>query len=69
MIREFYSFRACDEDARQLLLEEIVGMVRSQIKPQLRGRLTKGTLLYVSNRNSLIFNTLKLLDFNNACEI
>jgi membrane protein DedA with SNARE-associated domain len=33
------------------------------------GHLTKGTLLYVSNRNSLIFNTLKLLDFNNACEI
>lgn len=35
MIREFYSFRAFDEDARQLLLEEIVGMVRSQIKPKL----------------------------------
>jgi TnpA family transposase len=35
MIREFYGFRAFDEDARQLLLEEIVGMVRSQIKPKL----------------------------------
>lgn len=35
MIREFYGFRAFDEDACQLLLEEIAGMVRAQIKPKL----------------------------------
>ena len=34
-IRTFYGFRVFDPEARRLLLEEIAGMVRSQLKPKL----------------------------------
>jgi hypothetical protein len=34
-IRTFYGFRVFDPEARRLLLKEIAGMVRSQLKPKL----------------------------------
>ncbi|MBV8968200.1 MAG: DUF4158 domain-containing protein [Verrucomicrobia bacterium] len=34
MIRTFYGFRACDSAASRLLLTEIAGLVRSQVKPK-----------------------------------
>jgi hypothetical protein len=33
-IRTFYGFRACDSAASRLLLKEIAGLVRSQVKPK-----------------------------------
>ena len=33
-IRTFYGFRACDSAASRLLLKEITGLVRSQVKPK-----------------------------------
>ena len=33
-IRTFYGFRACDAAASRLLLKEIAGLVRSQVKPK-----------------------------------
>ena len=33
-IRTFYGFRACDSAACRLLLKEIAGLVRSQVKPK-----------------------------------
>jgi hypothetical protein len=33
-IRTFYGFRACDPAASRLLLKEIAGLVRSQVKPK-----------------------------------